>query len=923
MPVLCRLTSSTVVGVLVLLFTCPLTAQTWIEDSFEHFADGRPDDAGQNLFVSRDGKVQTIHRFDLNQDGYLDLVFNSTHDNVTFIPATVASVSADRQVSQSELAVMGSQRVAVDDLNKDGFPDLVFCPNRGGVQHGRRFVTIIWGGEDGWPAHRCHGMLPVHDASRLAVCDFNADAWPDIAVLCGPAWLPDQPKGEIIRVFFGGKDGFLLSRRHDLGVADAIDLAAGEMRGDGMQRLAVLTSQHLVFPDLEAATENLLLPVDGPRCVTVSDATNDGHVDLVVGTSQNQICIFPGTAGGEWKEAEVFAVGGASHVTVADLDADNRSDLVLTNFSTARAGGGEAIGASGETADFVNILWGHDDGFSTEHALKLAVAHAAATAVGDVNDDGHPDLAIAVHQGGKTLTADSLIYLGAGQHHLRRIDAGLTTTGASDTVIIPSSGSRPAGIVFCNSLGGTLREEVPLTVYWGGERGFDRNNLWSTPFASGYESTACDLNLDGYVDLLAVNSGHAGEAALSNPHLGLNIFWGSADGFDVDRRRTVVRERHLGTSNVADLNRDGYLDLVLGQFSPTTAGGTQELIIYYGGDSGFDRQRRVAIPSPGRSISTVIADFDRDEWLDVAVNSYEKDVIRIFRGSEQGFDATRQSHLVIHSPIDLETADLNADGWLDLIVGSYSDRLSGFHDTGTSIFWGNESGFRTSNAQWLPGFTPVGHCVADFDSDGQLDLFSPHYHANATRESIPSYLFWGGPDGFAWNRRTSLICDSAHDAAAADFNRDGRIDLAVVCHGRDGGHNTVSKVFYNNGQRLRSATVESVPTIGPHWMWQEDIGHIYHRGWTQAYRSSVFTWNRPRNSGHLSFKADVPHGTQLGFAVRTATAESQLTDQPWRDVDDGRFSTDREHRVMQYRATFQSDNGDRYPVLDQVHVELN
>ena len=96
MPVLCRLTSSTVVGVLVLLFTCPLTAQTWIEDSFEHFADGRPDDAGQNLFVSRDGKVQTIHRFDLNQDGYLDLVFNSTHDNVTFTVGKFKDVIAEQ-----------------------------------------------------------------------------------------------------------------------------------------------------------------------------------------------------------------------------------------------------------------------------------------------------------------------------------------------------------------------------------------------------------------------------------------------------------------------------------------------------------------------------------------------------------------------------------------------------------------------------------------------------------------------------------------------------------------------------------------------------------------------------------------------------------------------------------------------------------
>ncbi|PYV15875.1 MAG: hypothetical protein DMG07_08910, partial [Acidobacteria bacterium] len=53
---------------------------TWIQDSFEDFAAGTLDAAGHNLFVARDGKVRTIQRFDLNQDGYIDLIFNTTHD---------------------------------------------------------------------------------------------------------------------------------------------------------------------------------------------------------------------------------------------------------------------------------------------------------------------------------------------------------------------------------------------------------------------------------------------------------------------------------------------------------------------------------------------------------------------------------------------------------------------------------------------------------------------------------------------------------------------------------------------------------------------------------------------------------------------------------------------------------------------------
>jgi len=147
-------------GCLSLLAACPAVAETWIEDSFEDFADGQLDAAGQNIYVSRDGKIRTIHRFDLNQDGHLDLVFNSTHDNYAFLPATLGTVSPDRRIVPSQLAVEGSNNVELSDLNRDGYLDVVFCPNRSGIQHSRRFVTIIWGGADGWPAHRSNGALP-------------------------------------------------------------------------------------------------------------------------------------------------------------------------------------------------------------------------------------------------------------------------------------------------------------------------------------------------------------------------------------------------------------------------------------------------------------------------------------------------------------------------------------------------------------------------------------------------------------------------------------------------------------------------------------------------------------------------------------------------------------------------------------------
>lgn len=907
-------------------------SRTWVEDSFEDFADGTLDASGQNIYVSRDGTIRTIHRFDLNDDGYIDLLFNSTHDTYSFVPATQASFSKNRRLHIEKLAVEGSKQAVAADLNHDGYPDVVFCPNPSGIQHPRRFVTIIWGGPDGFPAHRSNGILPVHNIKSLALADLNHDGWHDIVTLNGGAWLPGQPAGNIVRIFWGGEKGYVLFRYQDRGIPGATALASGDFDSDGAEDIAVLKSDntiHIIWAEkstessIEFETSDVTLPGNGLLCLTASDCNSDGEIDLIAGTGKKILYIIPGKVGRTWGKISEIHGFNASHIAAGDIDGDSYQDLVLSYFSLSRAAGGEIAGGGSDSGSFINILWGDGSGFDASQTSTLEGHYVTASAIGDLDGDGSMDVAIASNQGEKTFATQSAVFFGAGGRHFSRSKEGVPTEGAFHVMILPPEGNKPACAIFSNGQGGTLREEVPLHLYWGNPAGFSEHRRTDIPFRSGYESTAADLNADGFVDLISMDAMHGGQALENDPYAGANIFWGTSGGFDfTGGERTVLTETMLGTSNTADLNRDGYLDLVLGQF--TNEDGIQETkaIIYYGSDDGYSRSRRTALHSPGRSISNVIADFDKDGWLDILVNSYINDCIRIFWGSADGYHEDKQDVIDIPGCIDLETADLNGDGWLDIIACSYMDKIAGRHDTGVLIYWGGKEGFQTWNAQWLPGITPLGPVVADFDSDGFLDLFCPHYHGELSREQLPCYLYWGGPDGFATRRRTTLTNDSASDALAADFDRDGMLDLAVANHTVDGNHHAVSKVYYNDGGRFINPRIEKIPTHGCHWMWNEDMGHIYDRSYRQAYESSIFELDNSASGGKLTYDAEIPEGTELQFEVRSSRTGDKLVRVPWQHIDYGRFNLNKSDRFLQYRASFISDNGDRFPVLYRVTVEI-
>jgi len=217
---------------------------------------------------------------------------------------------------------------------------------------------------------------------------------------------------------------------------------------------------------------------------------------------------------------------------------------------------------------------------------------------------------------------------------------------------------------------------------------------------------------------------------------------------------------------VADFNQDGKADV----FTAPTFGDSKGTMNLGGGNGDF--QAATSVPLPNGFYVTAVADFNGDGKPDLLATNCAPGIVcgstplKVFLGNGDGtFQTTSVS--TAGTLLHLVAADLNGDAKAD-VVGILNGTLI--------VYLSNGDGTFTTSASYnFSGFGALA--LGDFNGDGKIDVVIGT-DGDFLSEG-QTVVFLGNGDGTFQPAKVSPGAYSTGSIVVADFNGDGKSDLAM------------------------------------------------------------------------------------------------------------------------------------------------
>lgn len=333
--------------------------------------------------------------------------------------------------------------VEIADVNGDGMADIIVANEQSNN------VTILLGdGKGGFRQAKDSPFPAGHNPNDVAVGDFNRDGKLDLA-------FANHDEKHLTVLLGDGNGGFIPSPHSP------------------------------VAADVRPHTHG----------VAAGDLNGDGTLDLITDSwGNNQVVILFGDGNGGFNTSGTFVNVGKmpyQRVRVGDVDGDGKSDIITTNLE----------------GDDVTILLGDGKGgFKQSSGSPFPCGDSPfSSAIGDVNKDGKPDIAIvnspgsANRRGKEGLT----ILLGNGAGGFAMMTGSPFATGKiPNRVAIGDVNGDGIGDIAVSS-----PDDNTITLVFMGSRGTVASS--STIAVSGKPKGLAirDLNGDGKSDIVVTNNG--------------------------------------------------------------------------------------------------------------------------------------------------------------------------------------------------------------------------------------------------------------------------------------------------------------------------------------------------------------------------------------------------------------------------------
>jgi hypothetical protein len=756
--------------------------------------------------------------------------------------------------------------VLVSDLNGDGIPDLVLGSNQ---------VSIYLGNAAGTYTEAAAPSIQGPTSYPIVIADFNGDGIPDLAV---PLYGSNE-----IAILLGKGDGTFADPvmvSVPGSIVYIVQIVVGDFNGDGIPDLAVIDGDSssvdilLGKGDGTFTAEATKPPISGtPTYVATGDFDGDGKTDLAVQESGGAIAILLGNGDGTFEASgSVNSGSSGSPIGVADFNGDGKLDIaVAAGASTSESvlvltGNGNGTfnpPSSGQSPTSTSVTWIQVADFNQDGAPDVVLADSSGSAtvflnngggslnesfpvvsglsvpyylevgVGDLNGDGYPDIVAGGYYNNsqglylteptETASASASIQVnGVGQHLAQASFPAEGSYASSVSNSIPLWGLLPAT---STRLSVTSGGSVVTSVTPGTAVLFTAQvSVGTTPVTAG-QVNFCDASAPYCTDIHIL-----GSAALSSsgtatfkfvPGVGAHSYQAQfvEDGFGLASASSIASLNvgpapspvYSDTAAISLNGAPGDYSLTVtvtgygGTASPT---GTVSFVdMSFGNNVLATASLGTGIPGVGFLESSspsfgsyptieVAADFNGDGIPDLAILS--SNTVAVFLGKGDGtFQAgpTIQPSGLQGSPYMI-SGDFNGDGKPDLAILSYD----GYSTSYLTILLNNGDGSFSAKPTVVAfqqgsvggDVVPGTMAAADFNGDGKLDLAVVGDYVS----SGGVIIFLGNGDGTFNAGPISLPNQDFGLVAVGDFNGDGIPDL-VATHYFDFG--TPPTIFHGKG----------------------------------------------------------------------------------------------------------------------------